>query len=81
MTPPFGKTGKHPRPQVGNARPPGGHQHGGHRSCPRASGSAVQKQEQWLARADAASRAGDAVEAERCRQYAEHWYRMSRGQE
>jgi hypothetical protein len=28
-----------------------------------------------------ANRAGDAVQAEFCRQYAEHWFRVSRGQE
>lgn len=47
----------------------------------RMGGSAVQKQAQWLSRADEADRAGDAVQAELCRQYAEHWFRVSRGQE
>lgn len=44
-------------------------------------GSAVQKQAQWLSRAAEAERVGDAVQAELCRQYAEHWFRVSRGQE
>ncbi|GLR77826.1 DUF4167 domain-containing protein (plasmid) [Azospirillum oryzae] len=47
----------------------------------RMGGSAVQKQAQWLSRAAEADRAGDAVQAELCRQYAEHWFRVSRGQE
>ncbi|MBK3801296.1 DUF4167 domain-containing protein [Azospirillum brasilense] len=34
-----------------------------------------------MARSDDAAQVGDGVEAERCRQYAEHWYRVSRGQE
>jgi len=47
----------------------------------RVNGSASQKQAQWLSRATEAERAGDAVQAELCRQYAEHWFRVSRGQE
>ncbi|WP_455179453.1 DUF4167 domain-containing protein [Azospirillum melinis] len=45
------------------------------------SGSAVQKQAHWLSRAADAERAGDPVETELCRQYAEHWFRVSRGQD
>ncbi|WP_376960453.1 DUF4167 domain-containing protein [Azospirillum sp. A26] len=41
----------------------------------------MQKQTQWLARATDAERTGDSVEAELCRQYAEHWFRVSRGQD
>ena len=47
----------------------------------RMGGSAVQTQVQWLSRAAEANRAGDAVQAELCRQYAEDWFRVSRGQE
>jgi len=47
---------------------------------PRVNGSPEQKQAQWLSRAEDAARNGDPVEAEYCRQYAEHWYRVSRGQ-
>lgn len=47
----------------------------------RMGGSAVQKQVQWLSRAAEAERTGDAVQAELCRQYAEHWFRVSRGEE
>lgn len=47
-------------------------------STPRINGSAQQKHAQWLARAAGAERVGDRIEAENCRQYAEHWYRMSR---
>ncbi|MGA1878990.1 DUF4167 domain-containing protein [Azospirillum sp. 11R-A] len=47
----------------------------------RVNGSALQKQSQWLARAADAERTGDGVEAELCRQYAEHWFRVSRGED
>ncbi|WP_247871678.1 DUF4167 domain-containing protein [Azospirillum sp. TSH20] len=47
----------------------------------RVNGSALQKQSQWLARAADAERIGDGVEAELCRQYAEHWFRVSRGED
>ncbi|MBP2231962.1 hypothetical protein J2847_005285 [Azospirillum agricola] len=47
---------------------------------PRVGGSPEQKQAQWLSRAEDAARNGDPVEAEHCRQHAEHWYRVSRGQ-
>ncbi|MBP2227932.1 DUF4167 domain-containing protein [Azospirillum agricola] len=47
---------------------------------PRVGGSPEQKQAQWLSRAEDAARNGDPVEAEFCRQHAEHWYRVSRGQ-
>lgn len=47
-------------------------------STPRINGSAQQKHAQWLARAAEAERAGDSIEAENCRQHAEHWYRASR---
>nr|WP_247895915.1 DUF4167 domain-containing protein [Azospirillum brasilense] len=41
------------------------------------NGSAQQKHAQWLARASDAERSGDSVEAETCRQYAEHWFRVA----
>nr|WP_222530894.1 DUF4167 domain-containing protein [Azospirillum sp. 412522] len=41
----------------------------------------LQKQSQQLVRAADAERAGDSVEAELCRQYAEHWFRASRGED
>ncbi|WP_307188967.1 DUF4167 domain-containing protein [Azospirillum sp. B506] len=47
----------------------------------RVNGSTLQKETQWLARAVDAECAGDGVEAELCRQYAEHWFRVSRGQD
>ncbi|WP_376968080.1 DUF4167 domain-containing protein (plasmid) [Azospirillum sp. A26] len=36
---------------------------------------------EWDARAADAERTGDGVEAELCRQYAEHWFRVSRGED
>lgn len=47
-------------------------------NTPRINGTAQQKHAQWLARASDADRAGDRIEAENCRQHAEHWYRVSR---
>lgn len=44
---------------------------------PKVNGSAQQKHVQWLARADDAERSGDSVEAETCRQHAEHWFRVA----
>ena len=44
---------------------------------PKVNGSAQQKHAQWLARADDAERSGDSVEAETCRQHAEHWFRVA----
>ncbi|MCW2239028.1 DUF4167 domain-containing protein [Azospirillum canadense] len=49
------------------------------RARPKVNGSAEQKHAQWLARASDAERAGDSVEAETCRQYAEHWFRAAHG--
>ncbi|WP_183182572.1 DUF4167 domain-containing protein [Azospirillum sp. OGB3] len=72
--------GKRPRASS-NFRPRSTQGTAGSRPAAHVTGSASQKQAQWLARADEAVRAGDGVEAERCRQYAEHWYRVSRGQE
>ena len=69
------------KPRFGATRPTAGASHTGPRPAPRISGSAQQKQAQWLTRADDAERRGDAVEAEMCRQYAEHWFRVSRGQD
>jgi hypothetical protein len=46
----------------------------------RTGGSPQHRQAHWLARAAEAERAGDAVQAELCRQYAEHWYRVAQGQ-
>ncbi|WP_082109431.1 DUF4167 domain-containing protein [Azospirillum sp. HJ39] len=69
-----------PRPNFSKSRPTAAS--AGVRPTPaRVNGSALQKQSQWLARAVDAERAGDGVEAELCRQYAEHWFRVSRGQE
>jgi hypothetical protein len=65
-----------PRPQYSRPRPPGAAVR-----PPTTNGSAVQKHAQWLARATDAERSGDAIEAENCRQHAEHWYRVSRGQD
>ncbi|WP_207461837.1 DUF4167 domain-containing protein [Azospirillum sp. SYSU D00513] len=64
-----------------NRRPQASPVQGGGAQSLRINGSAQQKQTQWLVRATEAERAGDAVEAEMCRQYAEHWFRVSRGQE
>lgn len=47
---------------------------------PRNGSSAEQKRAHWLARAADAERIGDAVDVELCRQYAEHWLRVSLGQ-
>lgn len=49
------------------------------RAHPKVNGSAQQKHGQWLARAVDAERSGDAVEAETCRQHAEHWFRVAHG--
>jgi len=45
----------------------------------KVNGAAQQKYGQWLARADDAERFGDSVEAETCRQHAEHWFRVAHG--
>ncbi|WP_451980596.1 DUF4167 domain-containing protein [Azospirillum endophyticum] len=70
-----------PRPNFSKSRPNAAASAGVRPAPPRVNGSALQKQTQWLARAVDAERAGDAVEAELCRQYAEHWFRVSRGQD
>ncbi len=70
MRPRFGKNRPNTSPNSVTTRPE-----------TRMNGSAQQKQTQWLSRATDAERAGDAVEAELCRQYAEHWFRVSRGQD
>ncbi|CAO3431717.1 DUF4167 domain-containing protein [Azospirillum argentinense] len=49
------------------------------RAHQKLNGSAQQKHGQWLARAVDAERSGDAVEAETCRQHAEHWFRVANG--
>ncbi|WP_085086860.1 DUF4167 domain-containing protein [Azospirillum oryzae] len=73
------RSGQASQPRVSTARSAGA---GGVRPAPvRVTGSAVQKQAQWLGRAADAERIGDGVEAELCRQYAEHWFRVSRGQD
>ncbi|WP_377806622.1 DUF4167 domain-containing protein (plasmid) [Azospirillum sp. A29] len=69
------------RPAFGTARSQSSLSQGGVRPASRVNGTAQQKQAQWLARAADAERSGDAVEAELCRQYAEHFFRVSRGQE
>ncbi|WP_109049278.1 DUF4167 domain-containing protein [Azospirillum sp. TSA6c] len=70
-----------PRPDFIKPRPPTATSTGVRPAPARVNGSALQKQAQWLARAADAERAGDGVEAELCRQYAEHWFRVSQGQE
>ncbi|WP_377811010.1 DUF4167 domain-containing protein [Azospirillum sp. A29] len=70
-----------PRPNFSKSRSNTGASTGVRPAPARVNGSAVQKQTQWLARATDAERTGDSVEAELCRQYAEHWFRVSRGQE
>lgn len=67
LWPRFGTTGQ---PAAGPSRSP-----------VKVNGSAQQKESQWLAYATDAERSGDMVEAELCRQYAEHWFRVSRGRE
>lgn len=69
------------RPRFGKSRPNTGPHPAAARPEARINGSAQQKQTQWLARATDAERSGDAVEAELCRQYAEHWFRVARGQD
>lgn len=71
------------RAKTGNRRPdaaPPPFQPARPKAQPRVGGSPEQKQAQWLSRAEDAARNGDPVEAEFCRQHAEHWYRVSRGQ-
>ena len=71
------RSGQASQPRVSTARSAGSV-----RPAPvRVTGSAVQKQAQWLGQAADAERTGDGVEAELCRQYAEHWFRVSRGQD
>lgn len=81
MPPPFPNAGRPPTPNFNKPRPYTGPNQAGARPPSHVNGSALQKQSQWLARADDADRVGDGVEAERCRQYAEHWFRVSRGQD
>ncbi|MBK1842577.1 DUF4167 domain-containing protein [Azospirillum sp. YIM B02556] len=69
------------RPNFSKSRPSAAASTGVRPAPARVNGSALQKQTQWLARAVDAERAGDGVEAELCRQYAEHWFRVSRGQD
>jgi hypothetical protein len=66
--------GTDPRPQ--RAAPPQARSSGPSRT----GGSPQHQQTHWLARAAEADRTGDAVQAELCRQYAEHWYRVAQGQ-
>lgn len=73
--------GQAPRPSFSKARSAGAGATGVRPAPARMSGSAFQKQAQWLSRALDAERAGDRVEAELCRQYAEHWFRVSRGED
>lgn len=68
--------GQRPNRKPEFRRPPQPHQQ--QATPPRINGSAQQKHAQWLARAADAERAGDRIEAENCRQHAEHWYRVSR---
>ncbi len=67
------------RPRPVKSRPPGAPPAG--RPPPRVNGSASQRQAQWMARAAEAERQGDRVEAELCWQYAEHWFRVARGED
>ncbi|MGY0793116.1 DUF4167 domain-containing protein [Azospirillum argentinense] len=67
--------------RFGNVCPQPSQNHIVPRAPARANGNAQQKHGQWLSRADEAERSGDDVQAELCRQYAEHWFRVSRGQE
>lgn len=79
--PPFRPHVPAPRPNFSKSRPTTTTSTGVRPSPARVNGSAVQKQSQWLARAAEAERIGDGVEAELCRQYAEHWFRVSRGED
>jgi len=59
------------RPSQNDRRPSG-----------RTSGqSAMQKRDAWLAKAAEAQRAGDAVEMELALQHADHWHRVTLGQD
>ncbi|PGH59032.1 hypothetical protein CRT60_03345 [Azospirillum palustre] len=81
MAPPTPRGGHPPRPSFSKARTSGAGPAGVRPAPARVDGTALQKQTQWLARATDAERSGDSVEAELCRQYAEHWFRVSRGQD
>ncbi|RJF84557.1 DUF4167 domain-containing protein [Azospirillum cavernae] len=81
MAPPFPNRGRPPKPNFTKPRSYSESNPAAARPPPQANGSALQKQGQWLTRAADAERVGDGVEAERCRQYAEHWFRVSRGQD
>ncbi|MCM8735455.1 DUF4167 domain-containing protein [Azospirillum sp. A1-3] len=81
MAPPTPRSGHPPRPTFSKLRSSGSGPAGVRPAPVRVNGSAVQKQAQWLARAADAERSGDGVEAELCRQYAEHWFRVSQGQD
>ncbi|MCM8739362.1 DUF4167 domain-containing protein [Azospirillum sp. A1-3] len=70
-----------PRPNFSKPRPAAAASAGVRPAPVRVNGSALQKQSQWLARAADAESTGDGVEAELCRQYAEHWFRVSQGQD
>ncbi len=65
------------QPRFGNAAQRQAVQGAPARAHPKVNGSAQQKHVQWLARAGDAERSGDAVEAETCRQHAEHWFRVA----
>ncbi|WP_264659618.1 DUF4167 domain-containing protein [Azospirillum canadense] len=67
------------QPRFGKAAPQQAAHGAPARAHPKVNGSAEQKHAQWLARAADAERAGDAVEAETCRQHAEHWFRVAHG--
>ncbi|WP_448206354.1 DUF4167 domain-containing protein [Azospirillum sp. sgz302134] len=66
--PRFGKAAQQQAPQGTPAR-----------ARSKVNGSAEQKHAQWLARASDAERSGDSIEAENCRQHAEHWFRVAHG--
>ncbi|CAO3426213.1 DUF4167 domain-containing protein [Azospirillum doebereinerae] len=70
-----------PRPQYNKSRPQNSGPRPASRSSSGVNGSAQQKHTQWLSRMTDAERAGDTIEAENCRQHAEHWFRVSRGQD
>ncbi|OYD80155.1 DUF4167 domain-containing protein [Azospirillum brasilense] len=81
MSPSSTRTNRGSQQNFKTARPHGTAGQSVTRPAFRVNGSAQQKHAQWLTRAVEAERSGDAVEAELCRQHAEHWFRVSRGQD
>jgi hypothetical protein len=61
------------------AGPPGDR---GARSPARSvTGTPAQRHARWIERAEAAERGGDRIEAELCRQHAEHFFRVMNGRD